>query len=184
MSTVFGIVKQNRGAIEVHSDIGKGTTVNVYLPSIHEPAPLEVEHVQAHPTRGTETILLVEDEDMVRKLVRETLEREGYTLLDASGPDEAQRICESHQGFIHLMITDVVMPRSSGRELADRVAFLRPEMKVLYMSGYTDNAILDSGVLDKGANFLQKPFSPQVLARKVREVLEGADQGKTRLAGG
>jgi CheY-like chemotaxis protein len=184
MSTVFGIVKQSRGGIQVYSEIGKGTTVKVYLPRIHEVAPVEAEHVQTHATRGTETILLVEDEDMVRKLVRVTLEREGYTLLDAGGPDEAQRICENHQGFIHLMITDVVMPRSSGRELADRVALLRPEMKVLYMSGYTGNAILNSGVLDKAANFLQKPFSPQMLARKVREVLEGSDQGKTRLAGG
>ena len=131
--------------------------------------------------RGSETILLVEDEDMVRRLVRETLEREGYRLLDASGPGEAQKICHNYKGAIHLMITDVIMPKLNGRELAERVAVIRPDMRVLFMSGYTDNAVVASGILKEDRWFLQKPFTPAALARKVRQVLEAG--GKSRHAG-
>jgi DNA-binding NtrC family response regulator len=132
--------------------------------------------------RGTETILLVEDEDMLRRLVRETLEREGYTVLDAAGPAEAQRICHSFNGPIHLMVTDVIMPKLNGRELAERVAAVHPEMHVLYMSGYTDNAVVTNGVLQGAMPFLQKPFTPTALARKVREMLDGGNGEKTRHA--
>jgi CheY-like chemotaxis protein len=185
LSIVYGIVKQSGGNIEIYSEPGRGTSVKVYLPRVERAAPTEAESAAAAAGRGTETILLVEDEEMVRRLVRETLEREGYTLLDASGPAEAQRIIRSYKAPIHLMITDVVMPKLSGRELAQRVARERPEMKVLYMSGYTDNAVAASGVLGAQVPFLQKPFTPSVLARKVRQVLEeepGSE--KIRRAGG
>jgi CheY-like chemotaxis protein len=183
LSIVFGIVKQSGGNIEIYSEPGQGTSVKVYLPLVDQGTVVEPEHLQFASTRGSETILLVEDEEMVRKLVRETLEREGYRILDAAGPLEAQKIARSHNGTIHLMITDVVMPKMSGRELADRLVRERPDLKVLYMSGYTDSAVVNNGVLDGDMEFLQKPFSPAVLTRKVRQVLEIAD-GKTRRAGG
>ena len=182
LSIVFGIVKQSGGNIEVYSEPGHGTSVKVYLPRVgHGVASEEGTRPEASP-RGSETILLVEDEDMLRKLVRETLEREGYRLLDAAGPAEAHRICQTFKGAIHLMITDVVMPKQNGRELAERVAGLRPEMKVLFMSGYTDNAVIGNGVLGNESRFLQKPFTPGDLARKVRLVLDEAEH--TRHAGG
>jgi DNA-binding NtrC family response regulator len=118
---------------------------------------------------------------MVRTLVRETLQRAGYRMLDAPGPIEAKRIAEQHRGVIQLMITDVVMPKINGRDLAEQVGRKRPDMKVLYMSGYTDNAVLNSGILDKDVAFLQKPFTPISLTQKVREVLEG--DGLTHKAG-
>jgi two-component system, cell cycle sensor histidine kinase and response regulator CckA len=172
LSTVYGIIKQSGGNIWVYSEIGQGTTFKIYLPRIDEGAQdykrsTEVEEV----FHGTETILLAEDEEMVRNLAREVLETYGYHVLEAANGGSALLICERHQEPIQLLITDVVMPEMSGRELADRLSQLRPEMKVLYMSGYTDNAIVHQGVLDAGANFIQKPFAPQQLARKVREVL-------------
>ena len=182
LSIVFGIVKQSGGNIGVYSEPGKGTSVKIYLPRVDQGAASEPEHLAGAPDRGSETILLVEDEDMVRKLVRETLEREGYKLLDAAGPMEAQKLVQNYHGPIHLMITDVVMPKLSGRELADRVLRQRPDIKVLYMSGYTDNAVVNSGVLDNEMAFLQKPFTPGVLTRKVRQVL-GGDENRTRRAG-
>jgi CheY-like chemotaxis protein len=148
LSIVFGIVKQSGGNIEIYSVPGHGTSVKVYLPRVEEGALVEPEHAMIATTRGSETILLVEDEEMVRKLVRETLEREGYQILDAAGPIEAQKIARTHDGTIHLMITDVVMPKMSGRELADHLVNERPDMKVLYMSGYTDSAVVNNGVLD------------------------------------
>lgn len=122
--------------------------------------------------QGTETILLAEDEEMVRKLARQVLEMYGCHVLEAANGGAALLICERQPDPIRLLITDVVMPEMSGRELADRLSHLRPEMKVLFMSGYTDNAIVHQGVLDEGANFIQKPFSPDALARKVRELLD------------
>jgi len=181
LSIVFGIVKQSGGNIEVYSEKGRGTSVKVYMPRADQGAIMDAEGAEAHSPRGTETILLVEDEEMVRTLVRETLEREGYKILDASSPEEALRLSQEHDRPIELMITDVVMPKLNGRELADRVAESRPHMKVLYMSGYTDNAVVNSGVLDGQMPFLQKPFTPMALARKVRQVLE---QDRTRRAGG
>jgi len=180
LSTVFGIVKQSSGSVEVYSEPGSGTSVKVYLPRIDQPAHIEAVNSARPPARGTETILVVEDDEMVRTLVRETLDREGYKILDAPGPIEARRISQNHSGAIQLLITDVVMPKVSGRELAQQIIGERPDIKVLYMSGYTDNAVLNSGILQKEVAFLQKPFTPAALAEKVRDVLE--ENGKTRQA--
>ena len=123
-------------------------------------------------SEGTETILLVEDDEMVRKLVNKVLDNEGYRLLEAANGVAALSICAQYEEPIHLLLTDVVMPEMSGRELANRLAAVRPELKVLYMSGYTDDVIVHHGVLDEGTEFIQKPFTPDVLARKIREVLD------------
>ena len=123
-------------------------------------------------SEDTETILLVEDDEVVRKLVSEVLDNEGYRLLEAANGVAALSICAQYEEPIHLLLTDVVMPEMSGRELANRLAAVRPELKVLYMSGYTDDVIVHHGVLDEGTEFIQKPFTPDVLARKIREVLD------------
>jgi two-component system, cell cycle sensor histidine kinase and response regulator CckA len=173
LSTVYGIVKQSGGTIWVYSEVGQGTTFKVYLPRVDEGAQeyrrsAEVEEA----LYGAETVLLVEDEEMVRKLARQVLEMYGYQVLEAANGGAALLICERHRGEIALLLTDVVMPEMSGRELTGRLLQLRPEMRVLYMSGYTDNAIVHQGVLDEGTDFIQKPFSPDILARKIREVLD------------
>ena len=173
LATVYGIVKQSGGYIWVYSEPGHGTTFKIYLPRVAEATPVqEVGQAFSPPPAGSETILLVEDEDGVRKLGREFLESTGYTVLEAQNGAEAIQVANRHMGLIHLMVTDVVMPQMSGRELAHRLAPVRPEMKVLYMSGYTDNAVVRRGILDRGTAFLQKPFPLSGLARKVREVLE------------
>ena len=164
MTTVFGIVKQSGGGIEVSSEPGQGTSVKVYLPRIDQPAAVEIEAPVAKAARGSETILLVEDEHQVRNLVRDSLRREGYQVLDAPSAAEARRIAAAHKGPIHLLLADVVMPKEGGRELAASLVSRRPAMKVLFMSGYTDQAI-ESG-------FIQKPFTPAALSSKVREILE------------
>jgi DNA-binding NtrC family response regulator len=156
--------------------------VKVYLPRIDQPVSLEAQVDRRRIGRGTETVLLVEDDDMVRTLVRETLERDGYRILDAPGPLEARRISDLTKEPIQLLITDVIMPKVSGRELAEQLVESRPAMKVLYMSGYTDNAVINSGILKKEVAFIQKPFTPAALAEKVREVLE-SDGSRTRKAG-
>jgi two-component system, cell cycle sensor histidine kinase and response regulator CckA len=181
LSTVFGIIKQSGGSLDVSSQPGKGTTVRVFLPSIDQPVAAEAEVISRVAARGHETILLVEDDEMVRTLVRETLEREGYTLLDAADSAEARNISDNYKGRIHLLVTDVVMPRISGRELAEQMVGARPDIKVLYMSGYTDTAIIQSGLQQGSIAFLQKPFTPSALTQKVREVLES--DGRTQGAG-
>jgi hypothetical protein len=173
LSTVFGIVKHSGGNLNVYSVPGKGTSVKVYLPRIDQPAAVEPAAARKRVVSGSETILLVEDEEMVRRLVRESLVRAGYRVLDTSDPLEARRLSETYRGTIHLLITDVVMPKISGRELAEELLGRRPAMKVLYMSGYTDNAIVNTGILHKEVAFLQKPFTPAALTEKVRQVLEG-----------
>jgi two-component system cell cycle sensor histidine kinase/response regulator CckA len=182
LSTVFGIVRQSGGNVEVYSEPGTGTSVKLYFPRVDQPATVEADLPAATASRGSETILVVEDEEMVRKLVVETLRIEGYQVLEASGPEEARCICKVQSGPIHLMITDVVMPKESGHTLARKLGRLRPLMKVLFMSGYTDSAVVNSGVLDSENEFLQKPFTPGALTRKVREVLEGRSE-KYRRAG-
>jgi len=184
LSIVFGIVRQTGGNLEVTSQPGEGTSVKIYLPRVEQPAHPEVESLASRAEKGSETILLVEDEPMVRKLVRETLEREGYRILEAASPERARRICRTYQGLIHLMITDVVMPKESGYELASRLAQIRPDMKVLYMSGYSETAARSSGEDIREAEFLQKPFTPAALAQKVRQLLRYDNGDKCHQAGG
>lgn len=173
LSTVYGIVKQSGGYVWAYSEPGKGTTFKVYLP-VAEGVTKGVGRVgePLGPTAGSETVLVVEDNESVRKFVRSVLESKGYRLLEAAGSEEAVNLITEHSGPIHLLLTDVVMPRMSGGELAARLAPVHPEAKVLYMSGYTDNAIVHHGVLEPGIHFLQKPFGPETLARKIRKVLE------------
>jgi two-component system, cell cycle sensor histidine kinase and response regulator CckA len=174
LSTVYGIVKQSGGNIWVYSELGKGTTFKIYFPRVDEPLDEISEKVTVRKglLRGSETILVVEDEEEVRKLVVWGLEGQGYRVLDAPQGLDAFLIGKENQGPIHLLVTDVVMPKMSGRDLAERLASIRPGIKVLYMSGYTERAIAHKGILDKGINFIQKPFTVDELARKVREVLD------------
>jgi PAS domain S-box-containing protein len=173
LATVYGIVKQSGGNIMLYSEVGIGTTFKIYLPRVAEDV-ITVEHrpVTGELHIGTETILLVEDEDIVRSLTRQILEMCGYTVLEAHNGAEALATCETHAGKIDLLITDVVMPKIGGRELAETFALTHPQMRVLFISGYTDDAIVRHGVIEAGTNFLQKPYTPATLAYKVREVLE------------
>jgi PAS domain S-box-containing protein len=171
LSTVYGIVRQSGGAIGVDTAPGKGTTFHVYLPQ--SAAAVEPPRVDRHRApMGHEVILLVEDEDSVRRVTRTVLERHGYTVLAAVDGPDALSVARAYAGRIHAVLTDVVMPNMNGRELSELLRRARPGLKVLYMSGYTDDAILRHGVLDKGVAFLQKPFTPDVLARKLRDVLD------------
>jgi len=172
LSTVYGIVKQSGGYIWVYSELGKGSTFKIYLPRVEEFQQSETAKppsLQAH--RGTETILLVEDEEAVRDLVKTILSGHGYHVIVARDPKHAQQIAVKYPGEIHLLLTDVVMPGTGGRELAASILLTRPNIRVLYMSGYTENVITSGGLLEEGLSFLQKPFSPAVLAAKIREAL-------------
>ncbi len=174
LATVYGIVKQSGGYIWVYSEPGHGTTVKVYLPRVPGVAEPPAPPPDIRPVRrGDETVLLVEDAAPVRALARRSLEAHGYTVLDATDGHTALEISARFAGAIDILVTDVVMPGMSGRELAQRLAPLRPSMKVLYTSGYTDDAMVRQGVLNAGVAFLQKPFVPDSLARKVRDVLDG-----------
>ena len=173
LSTVYGIIKQSGGYIWVYSEVGIGSTFKVYLPCVDAPAELSSPSPSQPARRGSETVLLVEDEDGVRALMRQVLHKHGYNVLESRHGGEALLMCERHQGKIDLLLTDVVLEQMSGRELAERLLKLRPEMKVLYVSGYADDAIVHHGVLNAGMAFLQKPFTTESLARKIRYVLDG-----------
>jgi two-component system cell cycle sensor histidine kinase/response regulator CckA len=174
LSTVFGIVKQSGGTVWVYSEPGQGTTFKVYLPAVTGAADAPRPALPTGDLRGHETVLLVEDEEQVRVLASHLLRRLGYTVLEARRAGEAITLASEHRGEIDLLLTDVIMPEMGGRLLAERVLAERPDIRVLFMSGYTDDAIVHHGVLDAGMAFLQKPLTPDSLARRVREVLSGS----------
>jgi CheY-like chemotaxis protein len=173
LATVYGMVKQNNGFIDVHSELGQGTTFKIYLPrntaKIGRATRKEADHPAA---RGNETILLVEDEPMILDITKKMLQSQGYTVRAAATPGAAIRLAREHAGEIHLLMTDVVMPEMNGRNLAKNLLSLYPNLKRLFMSGYTANVIAHHGVLDEGVQFIQKPFSMQTLAVKIRDVLD------------
>jgi two-component system cell cycle sensor histidine kinase/response regulator CckA len=183
LATVYGIVQQSGGRITVDSEPGVGTTFRIKLPQtrfsaegtapcIECEAPVSPSAPSSTNTVQNETILLVEDEEMLRNLARIVLRKQGYNVLDAAHGGEALSICQNHEGPIDLLVTDVVMPVLGGRELVDRIVLLRPEIKVLYVSGYTEDAVVRNGIYSDKVQFLHKPFAPAALADKVREVLD------------
>ena len=177
LSTVYGIVKQSEGYVWLESEPGRGTTFKVYLPRVDAPVGVKApapDHTAS--LGGDETILVVEDQEPVRRLTRRVLEAQGYAVLAAADGPEALEVAERHTGTIHILVTDVVMPGMSGREVGRRLAAGRPGMRVLYVSGYADDLIVSHGVLEPGLSFLQKPFTPEALARRVREVLDAPAQ--------
>ncbi len=171
LSTVYGIVKQSGGYVMVQSESGHGTTFNIYLPRVEAVTDKNAALVMRAAEGGSETVLLVEDEESVRQLVRETLQARGYRVVEAENGEAGLAAAAKHEGKIDIVITDVVMPGTGGRELVKQLATTRPETKVLYLSGYTEDAIVSEGAIERGTAFLQKPFTLQNLSRKVREVL-------------
>jgi len=173
LSMVYGIVKQSSGYILVESALGKGTTFRVYLPRMErEQAETGEGRMQSRSEKGRETILLAEDDAAVRELTREVLDSRGYSVIAASGPDEALKLCSQHTGRIDLLVTDAVMPGMSGREMAARVAEARPGIGILLMSGYTEPRHAEIQVAKHTAMFLQKPFTPGTLSQTVRQILD------------
>jgi two-component system cell cycle sensor histidine kinase/response regulator CckA len=175
LSTVYGIISQSGGHIEVDSAPERGTVFNIYLPQVECPVVTQKPGASAAKLQqGSETVLIVEDKDEVRAAVGASLEMRGYTVLKACHGKEAVMICRRHEGPIHLLLTDVVMPQMTGLELAQRVSLLHPETKVLYISGYTSDVLNRRNMLEPNTAFLQKPFTPDTLARRVRALLDAA----------
>jgi two-component system, cell cycle sensor histidine kinase and response regulator CckA len=173
LTTVHNIVKQNAGFIEVYSELGRGSTFKIFLPQIEEPSAIHKSHPHLRIIpRGNETVLLVEDDNSVRALARHVLQICGYHVLEAADGAEAIKLAESHAGPIDLLVSDVVMPFLGGRHLAERLLAIKPHLKVLFLSGYTNEAVVRHGVLEAEFAFLQKPFSTGALAQKVRDVLD------------
>ena len=173
LSTVYGIVKQNNGYIMAESEPGKGTTFTIYLPRQQEPIALSNgNNVEDMPSSHGETVLIVEDEESILKITRRILDRLGYSVLSAQTPGQAMELAKNHTGKIHLLITDVVMPEMHGRDLADQLKALFPDLKTLFMSGYTANVIAHRGILEEGVHFISKPFSQRKLSLSVREILD------------
>jgi len=169
---VYGIVKQNHGFVDVHSKPGVGTSFRFYFPAVMEKAEKISRRVISEFPRGTETVLLVEDEDMVRGFAKRILQRQGYTVIEAPDGGKAYTVCKKHSGEIHLLLTDVIMPKMNGRELHKKLLAIKPGLKVLFMSGYPENIIAHHGVLDESTQFIGKPFNIEELTGKVREVLD------------
>jgi CheY-like chemotaxis protein len=179
LATVYGIVKQSGGNIWVYSEPGLGTTFSIYLPRIKEATKTaSAAAAGAEYPEGSGKVLLVEDDGAVRSLMSVILEDCGYAVVEASNGEEGLEIFSNHQSAIDLIITDVVMPRMSGKEMAERIQATRPEMKVLFVSGYTQIAVQHSGLLEGGSNFLQKPFTPKSLARKVQELMRSPEPAR------
>lgn len=178
LATVYGIVKQSGGNIWLYSEVGKGTAVKIFLPRVDDVAsdPEIAARMETIP-RGCETLLLVEDDAQVRRIIREVLEQQGYQVLTAANGEDAFKLAGDPQTQIHLLLTDVVMPQMGGRELAEQLSGLRSELKILYMSGYTDDAIVRHGLWDEKLHVIQKPFDSATVLRKVREVLDSPDGG-------
>jgi DNA-binding NtrC family response regulator len=175
---VYGVIKQSGGYIWVSSERGKGTSFKIYLPQVQEIADSKTaKKEQPGLKEGFETILLVEDDAAVRELVRSMLTARGYSVLTPEDPSEVETLCAGHTGRIHLLLTDLILPGASGREIAKRVCSLRPDVRVLFMSGYTDDAVVHQHGFDPSFAFLPKPFSSTTLATKVREVLDGDGLG-------
>ena len=177
LSTVYGIVKQSGGYISVDSEVGRGTTFNIYLPQVDQ----EVSEIVTRPAfsallPGTETVLLVEDDNQVRSMAAMALEMSGYEVLTAANGAEALLLCERYESKIELLLTDVVMPQMSGQELSSRLLKLRPATRVLFMSGHSETASIRHGVMEDGTDFIEKPFSPQAITRRIREVLDAPRQ--------
>jgi CheY-like chemotaxis protein len=174
LAMVYGFVKSSGGFICVSSQPGQGTTFQLYFPQVQERGSSSMSRPDVStPPRGSETVLLVEDDDAVRALARHVLQISGYTVLEASNGRDAVQLAENHQGQIHLLVTDVVLPFLGGQQIAVLLRAMKPDLKVLYCSGYPDDAIVQHGTLEGGAAFLQKPYSPFLLAQKVRDVLDG-----------
>jgi two-component system cell cycle sensor histidine kinase/response regulator CckA len=177
LATVYGIVKQSGGFIWVYSELGRGTTIRVYLPRVdNSPSPVSMGNPLAEVRQGSETVLLVENAESVRNLAKELLKSSGYAVLEAESGREALRIASSFSGPIHLLLTDVIMPGMGGKQLAEQLTSLRPATRVLYMSGYSNDGIVQSGILESGALLLEKPFTREILLRKVRQVLDEVPQ--------
>ena len=172
LATVYGIVKQNNGFINVYSEKGHGSSFKIYLPHVQAEATVSTGVNTTAPSHGTETILLAEDEPTILDLGKDILEQYGYKVLAADTPLEVIALAEAHDGPIHLLVTDVVMPEMNGKELRDKLLLKWPDMKALFMSGYTADVIAHHGIIDEGIQFLQKPFSVNTLAAKVRETLD------------
>ena len=172
LAVVLGVVRQSGGSIEVYSEPGNGTRFEICFPAVDQPATSSFKTEPAIDPRGAETILLVEDDEAVRRFALRSLQSHGYRILQAGDARQAMDVAEQHQGRIDLLATDLVMPLMSGRELAQTLQPRFPQMKVLYLSGYTDDAMVRHGILHFDVNFLQKPFTPSSLANKVRQVLD------------
>jgi len=172
LATVYGAVKQSGGYIWLYTEVGQGTSFKIYLPRVDAVKPQAAASEATVLLDGSETVLVAEDEDAVRQIIEKALQARGYTVMVARDGNEALAIAGRHAGQIDLLVTDVVMPDMNGRALSERLTHVRPTIKTLYLSGYTDDAILHHGVLEEGVAFLQKPFSLGALARKVREVIE------------
>lgn len=180
LSMVYGVVKQSGGYIWVYSEPGKGSTFKIYLPRITESVEENPDLEVVCAPRGVETSLFAEDEESIRELVSSFLESKGYRVLQAPDGITARQVARSHKGEIDLLLTDIVMPKSSGRELAEDLSKWFPRMKVLFISGYTNDFMVRQAILESGTPFVQKPFSMQSLAGKIREVLDGADVSASR----